>query len=448
MERRVTGISKEIKGEIVLSGLAASPGIGFGTVKIVKTLEDLQKINVGDVLVTKMTNPDMVVTMQKSSAIVTDEGGLTAHAAIVSREMGIPCIVGTHEATKKLKEGEIITVDGFNGKVYRGKVAETTKKEIHRVTHGTRTKLKVMVDLPSYAERASKTGIKSVGLLRIEGIIAESGKHPHYFLTHKKFREYEEIIFNGVSEIAKYFHQLWVRTSDIRSDEFQNLEGFEGKIEANPMLGMHGIRASLKHPELFKRELMALKRVSENGKEIGVLLPQIISVEEVQETKKYLKEVGFLQAKIGVMIETPAAVQLIKDFCEEGIDFVSFGTNDLTQYMLAIDRGNEEVQHLYNEMHPAILHQLEYVIRVAKKHNVETSICGQAGSRKEMVKFLVERKIDSISVNADAAKEISDYILELEGGKLEKKEIEETEQEQQHKQKIHGRNDGKKLDIF
>ena len=448
MERRVTGISKEIKGEIVLSGLAASPGIGFGTVKIVKTLEDLQKINVGDVLVTKMTNPDMVVTMQKSSAIVTDEGGLTAHAAIVSREMGIPCIVGTHEATKKLKEGEIITVDGFNGKVYRGKVAETTKKEIHRVTHGTRTKLKVMVDLPSYAERASKTGIKSVGLLRIEGIIAESGKHPHYFLTHKKFREYEEIIFNGVSEIAKYFHQLWVRTSDIRSDEFQNLEGFEGKIEANPMLGMHGIRASLKHPELFKRELMALKRVSENGKEIGVLLPQIISVEEVQETKKYLKEVGFLQAKIGVMIETPAAVQLIKDFCEEGIDFVSFGTNDLTQYMLAIDRGNEEVQHLYNEMHPAILYQLEYVIRVAKKHNVETSICGQAGSRKEMVKFLVERKIDSISVNADAAKEISDYILELEGGKLEKKEIEETEQEQQHKQKIHGRNDGKKLDIF
>ena len=430
MEKRITGVTKEIKGELVLSGLAASPGIGFGTVKIVKTLEDLQKINSGDVLVTKMTNPDMVVTMQKSSAIITDEGGLTAHAAIVSREMGIPCVVGTQEATKKLKEGEIITVDGFNGKVYRGKVAETTKKEIHRVTHNTKTKLKVMVDLPSYAERASKTGIKSVGLLRIEGIIAESGKHPHYFLAHKKFKEYEEIVFNGINEIAKYFHQLWVRTSDIRSDEFQNLEGFEGKIEANPMLGMHGIRYSLKHPELLKAELRALKRVSENGKEIGVLLPQIISVEEVQETKKHLKEIGFSQAKIGVMIETPAAVQLIKDFCEEGIDFVSFGTNDLTQYMLAIDRGNNEVQHLYNEMHPAVLYQLEYVIRVAKRYNVETSICGQAGSRKEMVKFLVERKIDSISVNADAAKEISDYILELEGENLGKKEIEQLKKKE------------------
>jgi len=114
------------------------------------------------------------------------------------------------------------------------------------------------------------------------------------------------------------------------------------------------------------------------------------------------------------MIETPAAVQLIKDFCEEKIDFISFGTNDLTQYMLAIDRGNQQVQHLYDEMHPAILYQLAYVIRICKKYNVETSICGQAGSKKEMVKFLVEHQIDSISVNADIAKEIADYVQELE----------------------------------
>jgi len=163
-----------------------------------------------------MTNPDMVVAMQKSSAIVTDEGGLTAHAAIVSREMGIPCIVGTHEATRKLKDGEIITVDGFSGNVYKGKVAETTKKEVHLVTAKTKTKIKVTVDLPSFAERASRTGLSSVGLLRIEGIIAESGKHPNYFLEQKKVKEYENVIFNGVNEIAKYFDELWVRTSEKR----------------------------------------------------------------------------------------------------------------------------------------------------------------------------------------------------------------------------------------
>ncbi|MEJ2268003.1 MAG: PEP-utilizing enzyme [Nanoarchaeota archaeon] len=149
-----------------------------------------------------MTNPDMVVTMQKSVAIITDEGGLTAHAAIVSREMGIPAIVGTQEATTKLREGEIITVDGSTGKIYKGKVAETSKKEIAEVTAKTKTKIKVIVDLPSFAERASKTGIKQVGLTRIEGIIAESGKHPQYFLQQDKIKDYEEIIFKGVKNMS------------------------------------------------------------------------------------------------------------------------------------------------------------------------------------------------------------------------------------------------------
>jgi len=180
------------------------------------------------------------------------------------------------------------------------------------------------------------------------------------------------------------------------------------------MLGFHGIRYSLKNPPILNAELNALKRVSQKGVKIGVLLPQVILVEEVKEVKKRLREIGFNGALVGVMIETPAAVQIIKSLCEEGIDFISFGTNDLTQYMLAVDRGNEKVQHLYNEMHPAVLYQLSYVIRVCKKYNVETSICGQAGSKKEIVKYLVESGIDSISVNADVAKEISDYIAEIE----------------------------------
>jgi len=417
--------SKELEGEVILEGLAASPGIASGKIKIVEEMSDLSKIKKGDILVTKMTNPDMVVTMQRSSAIITDEGGLTAHAAIVSREMGIPCIVGTQEATTLLKDGETITIDGYNGKIYRGKIAETQKKQVLPITAKTKTKIKVIVDLPSFAERASKTGIKSVGLTRIEGIIAESGKHPNYFLQKKEMKDYEEIIFKGISEIAKYFEEMWIRTSDIRSDEYQNLEGAPQEKEANPMLGMHGIRFGLKHPEILKAEISALKKVAEKGKKIGLLLPQVISVEEVQQVKKILKEINFADAKIGVMIETPAAVQIIKELCEEKIDFISFGTNDLTQYMLAIDRGNEEVQHIYNELHPAILYQIEFVIRVCKRNNVETSICGQAGSRKEMVKFLVEKNIDSISTNADMAKEISDYVAELEGVPVEKQAIKE-----------------------
>src|SRR3989338_8201849 len=341
---------------------------------------------------------------------------MTAHAAIVAREMGIPCIVGTGIATTKLKENEIVTANGFNGKVFSGMKSqgENVKKEILPVSEKTRTKIKVIVDLPNFAERAAKTGIKEVGLTRIEGIIAESGKHPEYFLGQNRIKEYEEMIFNGISKIAKHFDEMWVRTSDIRSDEFMNLTGAPKKTEANPMLGMHGIRYGLKNPEILKAELNALKKVSERNKKIGLLLPQVISVEELKNVKEILNEINFSSSKIGVMIETPASVQIIKELCTEGIDFISFGTNDLTQYILAVDRGNEQVQEIYDEMHPAILYQLGFVIRVCKKYNVETSICGQAGSRKEMADFLVRQGIDSISVNADAAKDISDYVSELE----------------------------------
>ena len=432
---------KEIQGEVILFGLAASPGIASGKVKIIHDLAELHKIQEGDILVTEMTNPDMVVSMQKSAGIITDEGGLTAHAAIVSREMGIPCVVGTRTATEILKDGDEVTIDGYEGKIYSGITAETKKKEVQPVTSNTKTKLKVIVDLSSFAERASKTGLKKVGLTRIEGIIAENGVHPNYYLEQGNIQDYENLVFKGISGIGKYFEEIWVRTSDIRTDEFQNLKGAPEEIEANPMLGMHGIRFGIKNPKILKAELKALKRVSNEGKTIGILMPQVILLEELQTVKKILKEIGFDKAKVGIMIETPAAVQQIKEFCEDGIDFISFGTNDLTQYILAIDRGNEKVQHLYNEMHPAILYQIGYVIRVCKRYNVETSICGQAGSKKEMVKFLVENQIDSISVNADMASEIGNYIQELEeqilkGTDKEPRQYEVKKQQEEINQEI------------
>lgn len=409
-----------IEGIAILKGLAASPGVTSGKVKIVHDLSDLSKVKKGDILVTKMTNPDMVVTMQKSAAILTDEGGLTAHASIVSREMGIPAVVGTRRATSLLRDGMFVTVNGFTGKVYEGRLSERIEKEILPVVN-TETEIKTIIDLPSFAERAVKSGVSSVGLVRIEGIIAESGKHPLAFLNENDMKAYSQLIFKGLKKIAEHFKGLWVRTSDIRSDEYRSLEGAPEQEEKNPMLGMHGIRAGLKEPDILKAELLAIKKLAEAypEKNVGIMLPQIIGIEELKRVKEMLNKLsvsGNLDSnlKIGVMIETPAAVQIIESLCREGIDFISFGTNDLTQYTLAVDRGNEDVQYLYDEMHPAILSQLAYVIKVCKEHGVKTSICGQAGSRKKMVGFLVKNGIDSISVNADAAHEISKFVNELE----------------------------------
>ncbi len=407
-------VNRELEGKIILRGLSASPGIGVGVVKIIKDISELVEVKKGDVLVTKMTNPDMVVSMQKSTAIITDEGGMTSHAAIVSREMGIPAVVGTGKATEILTDGMKITVDGFNGKIYEGEVSESRQAEIKKVIQTNRIKLKVILDLPDFASRAAETGISSVGLLRLEGIIASSGKHPLLYEKENKLQEYSKLLENGIYKITKSFNSIWIRTSDIRTDEFSSLQGSPEK-EVNPMLGFHGIRFSLKHPKILMAELEAVKNVALAfpQKKFGVMFPQIISLEEIKEAKKYFEEFKTLNMNIGAMIETPSAVQIIEEISNE-VDFISFGTNDLTQYTLAVDRGEEDVQYLYNELHPSIFSQIKKVIDVCRKKNVETSICGQAGSKKEMVEFLFRKGINSISLNADAAYDISFFINELE----------------------------------
>ncbi len=417
----------EIEGEAILEGISASPGIGSGKVKIVKEMSDLSKIQKGDVLITEMTNPDMVVSMQKSAAIITNEGGLTSHAAIVSREMGIPAVVGTGNATKILKEGDIITVDGYNGKIFKGHT-ESKKAEINPIVE-TKTKLKIILDLPQATERAEKTNASSIGLLRLEGIIASAEKHPIEYKKQKELDKYTELLENGISKISENFEEIWIRTSDIRTDEFNNLQGAPKEPEGNPMLGYHGIRFSLKNPEILKAELQAVKNCAEKSqnKKFGIMIPQVISTEEIQKTKQIIQELGMSdKIKTGIMVETPSACFIIKHLVKEGIDFVSFGTNDLTQYTLAVDRNNEKVQEIYNEMHPAILNAIKRVLRTCQEEGVETSICGQAGSKKEMVKFLVENGIDSISVNADAAAEISKYIAELESKTLQEQNTKKT----------------------
>ena len=420
LEKRVKG--KIIQGKIILEGLGASPGIGAGVVKIIETMDDLSKIKKGDVLVTKMTNPDMVVSMQKSVAIITDEGGMTSHASIISREMGIPAIVGTVNATSVLKDGMKVTVDGGHGKIYEGEVAETQQTEIKPAVSVNKIKLKLIVDLPEFAERAAESGIDSIGLTRIEGIIASMNKHPLKYEKNNNLGDYTELLRKGIEKISKPFKSIWVRASDIRTDEYSSLEGSPER-EINPMLGLHGARFLLKHPKILQAELLAIKKVAEKypDKKIGIMFPQIILLNEVKELKKYFNEIKTENMQFGVMIETPAAVQIIEEICSEGIDFISFGTNDLTQFTLAIDRGEEEVQYLYDELNASVLSQIKKVIEVCKRNQVETSICGQAGSNPKMIEFLFKCGIDSISLNADAAFDISNLIKKMESEiKIEK----------------------------
>lgn len=424
--RPVTTFNKRAKeseevfsGDPILTGLSASPGGASGPVKIILSMHELSNIKQGDIMVTKMTNPDMVPAMQRAAAIVTDEGGVTSHAAIVSREMGTPCIVGTEKATSVLHEGQIVTVNGTKGEVYEGKTKVEKAPELEEPTEiiPTNIKVKVILDLPDYAKKVAKTKPDGVGLLRLEGIIASGQKHPAQFIREGRYDEYVSLIEQGVGKIAEAFlgKPIWIRTSDIRTDEFRNIEGGDKEdIESNPMMGWHGIRRGLDQPEILRAEFEGIRRVQDHGHEnLGVMLPQIISAEEVQKAKRIAQEVG-LRGEFGVMIETPGAALTIEKICDVGIDFISFGTNDLTQFTLGVDRNNTKVQNLYDELHPAVLRLISHVIKTCNERGVQTSICGQAGSKPEMVRFLANEGISSISANPDAVQKVRKIVYNEE----------------------------------
>ncbi len=413
----------EIDAEPILEGMTASPGIGVGKVVIVNDISELDKVKEGDVLVTGMTNPDMVQAMKKAAAIVTDEGGMTCHAAIVSREMGIPCVVGTRNATKVLKEGDEITVYATKGKVYEGKVAESKSGINYEKIDDIKTKTKILTiqGMPDYAEQAAKTGAEGVGLLRIEFIIANHGTHPAEYMRENKDEEYADALVEGISKIAEAFKgkTVWVRTSDLRSDEYRNLIGGDKEpTESDPMIGWHGVRRGIDEPRILKAEFLAIKKLHDMGyTNCGIMIPFVIRAEEVKQAKEICREVGLEPCKdveFGIMVETPGSCWVIEEICKEGIDFASFGTNDLTQLTLGLDRNNERIQKLFDEMHPAVLGEMAMVMDTCHKYGVKTSICGQAGSRPEMAEFLVKHHIGSISANPDAVAKIKKVVAATE----------------------------------
>lgn len=427
------------EGEVLLKGLGASPGVASGPVRIINDLNEMGKIEQGDILVTKMTSPAMVPMMKRAAAIVTDAGGRTCHASIVSRELGIPCIVGTETATSKLREGQKVTVDAKSGQILEftetpktplllrpteageqkgatASGAEPAEPEPEEHTPDsdkiTATRIKVNLAFPDRAEEAAGRA-EGVGLLRAEHMLTESRKHPVH-LARTNPEELVQAIVNGVGRIAKAFFPkpVWYRTLDARTDEFRELEGGEEEPEeANPMLGWHGIRRSLEEPDVFRCEIEALRRLQQQGmNNIGIMLPFVISVEELRKAKSMID----FPIKLGIMVETPAAALDMESFCREGVDFVSIGSNDLTQLVLGVDRDNANISKLYSELHPAVIHLIKHVIKVCRKHGVETSICGEAGSNPEMARILVELGIDSISAEMDALEEIKNTAARTE----------------------------------
>ncbi len=346
------------------------------------------------------------------------------HAAIVSREMGAPCIVGTEHATEVLEDGQMVTVHATQGVVYAGKleIKGSGKKELRDSSDiKTKTHVKVIMDLPDLADRAASTGADGVGLVRLEIMIANGGVHPAEYVRRGKVDEYVALLKDGIGKIATAFKDkpVWVRCSDLRTDEYRNLEGGDKEPkETDPMIGWHAIRRLLDEPEILKAEFQAIRELHYAGhKNVGVMLPFVITVEEVKKAKKIMQEVGLEPGKavdFGVMIETPASCWIIEELCKEGISFVSFGTNDLTQLTLGIDRNNSKIAGLFDEMHPAVLGEMAKVIKTCKKYDVETSICGQAGSRPEMAEFLVHQGVDSISANADAVEKIRETVAATE----------------------------------
>ena len=425
---------RELKGKQLLKGAGASPGIATGKVRIIMGKGEITKIENGDIIVTTMTSPDLVPCMSKSAAIITDLGGITCHAAIVSREMGIPAIVGTREATNKLKDRQQITVDAYNGIVYEGKIDLDVSSNLSQRQIGSstavatavpsstiKTKTKVKVNL-AFSQRLQEIANKAdgVGLLRLEHMVAQSGIHPARLIKAGENDEYVKILMNGIRPIAKAFDSkpIWVRTLDARSDEFRNLNGGEDEPqEANPMLGWHGIRRSLDEPGLLKAEFEAIAGLYQEGyKNLEIMLPFVISTDEVRKAKVIANEMGLQdKMKIGIMVETPASVMIIEELCKEvTIAFASFGTNDLIQLTLGVDRNNERLTNIYSAFHPAILRSMKTVIITCNQFGVESSICGESGSSPEMAKILVKYGIRSISCNIDAIDAIRRAVYEQE----------------------------------
>ncbi len=435
--RPVTTVGKEgssivdrsmSKKEVLVKGDPASPGMKSGPVKILGGAKEVGKILPGDVLVAEATNPDYVPAMRKAVAIVTERGGRTSHAAIVSRELGIPAVVGAKDARKALKDGLVITVNGSTGEVYRGAINTGNKQTLQYANKNqklkTATKVYVNLAEPSRAAAVAAMHADGVGLLRAEFMIADIGVHPKKLIAEHKERTFIERLSVELETFCQAFSPRPVvyRTTDFKTNEYRNLKGGEAfePEEPNPMLGFRGAARYTADSRVFAMELEAVKTVRNKMgyKNLWLMIPFVRTPRELTEVKKLIAAAGLSRSssfKLWLMCEIPTNVIRIDDFLDAGIDGVSIGSNDLTMLMLGTDRDNSEVAHDFSELDPTLLWSFERVIRACAKRGVTTSMCGQAPSDyPELVEKLVSWGITSVSVNPDALDHVRETVSAAE----------------------------------
>jgi pyruvate,water dikinase len=433
---------EEKKRKAILVGTTASPGIAAGPARIIHSAKEIRKVKKGDVLVTKMTSPDFVPAMKKVVAIVTDRGGQTSHAAIVSRELGIPCVVGTTEATKKLKDGLMVTVDGTRGEVYRGGMKVGTTLSIARSTEEkhksklaepikTATKIYVNLAEPELAEKIAQRPVDGVGLLRAEFMMAEIGRHPKKIIKDGKQKMFVDKLSSLIAKFCYNFapRPVVYRATDFKTNEYRNLIG--GKAyepeEENPLIGFRGALRYLTDPAVFELELEAIKKVrnKENLKNLWLMIPFVRTPEELIKVKRIIASTGLIRSptfKLWLMVEVPSNVILLPDFIKAGIDGISLGSNDLTMLILGADRDNAELAKTFDERNPAVLWAIKRTIKTCLKAKITSSICGQAPSTyPDLAQKLVEWGITSISVNPDAIERVRELVAETEKRIVRKK---------------------------
>lgn len=411
---------------LILSGAPASPGIGVGVVKIIMSPKEIDKIKPGDILVAPQTNPDYVPAMKKATAIVTEKGGRTSHAAIVSRELGIPAVVGAEGATKILKEGMVISVNGLTGDIYKGRsikksVIRNPKSEIKKLH--TATKIYTNLAQPSEAEKVSRMHVDGIGLLRAEFVIAEIGVHPKQFIKEKK----QAIFINQLTkELTKFVapfspRPVVYRATDFKTNEYRDLTGgreFEPH-EENPLLGFRGAYRYISNPEVFEMELKAIKNIWEKGyRNLHLMIPFVRVPWELIKIKQIVEKSGLLaypEFKLWIMVEVPSCALNLEEFIKIGIDGVSIGTNDLTMMLLGVDRDSEDVAPVYDERTPVVLNVLEYIVKTCQKFGITSSMCGQAPSDyPEIAEKMVKAGITSLSVTPDVIDRTRKVVFDVE----------------------------------
>ena len=422
--RPITSITSSATADtetgVLVEGLGASPGTAAGTVRFIKQIDETDRVTGDDILVTSVTTPDMVPAMQRAAAVITDEGGMTSHAAIVSRELGVPSVVGATNATEILNDGQEVTVDGEKGVITAGAETDSAEEQTDDiealrpetpVTPMTATDIKVNVSLPQAAERGAATGADGVGLLRLEHLILGLEQTPTNYIEEHGENAFVNELVEGIQTVADEFYArpVRIRTLDAPTDEFRKLEGGESEpVEDNPMLGHRGIRRSLETETVFRYQLEAFKRLREVGYDnVEIMFPLVNDADDVDAIIQLMSDVGIDTDKTrwGVMIETPAAALQVESITDRPIDFVSFGTNDLTQYTLAVDRNNERVADRFDETHDSVVTLIKDVIEVCRAKDVDTSICGEAASKTTMIRQLIDSGVTSLSVNIDAVRD-------------------------------------------